>query len=68
MRIIECDRCRKRMEKPERVGYVALNWRDPKTDDIMDRSMTEDLDFCDECMTEIIDFVSRKMNGYPDVL
>ena len=60
MRIIECDRCHKRIEKPDRIGYVALNWRDLKTDALTGENPTEDLDFCDECMDEITAFISRK--------
>ena len=59
MRIIICDRCKKRLENPKKIGYVALNWRDPKTDELAGRSMTEDMDFCDECMDKIANFIQN---------
>ena len=31
MRIIECDRCHKRIENNDEVGYVALDWRSVKS-------------------------------------
>ena len=59
MRLIICDRCKKRLENPKKIGYVALNWRDPKTDELAGRSMTEDMDFCDECMDKIANFIQN---------
>lgn len=47
------------MENPKKIGYVALNWRDPKTDELAGRSMTEDMDFCDECMDKIANFIQN---------
>ena len=66
MRIIECDRCHKRLEKPEKIGYVALNWRDPRTDELAGSSPTEELDFCDECMDAIANFLSGKPEPEPE--
>ncbi len=57
MRLIICDRCKKKLVNPKKIGYVALNWRDPKTDEFAGRPMTEDMDFCDECMDKIANFV-----------
>lgn len=59
MRIIECDRCHKRIKNPKKIGYVGLNWRDPKTDEFAGRSITEDMDFCDECMDKIANFIAN---------
>lgn len=59
MRLIICDRCKKKLVNPKKIGYVALNWRDPKTDEFAGRPMTEDMDFCDECMDKIANFVQN---------
>ena len=57
MRLIICDRCKKKLVNPKKIGYVALNWRDPKTDEFAGRPMTENMDFCDECMDKIANFI-----------
>ena len=59
MRLIICDRCKKKLINPKKIGYVALNWRDPKTDEFAGRPMTEDMDFCDECMDKIANFIQN---------
>lgn len=59
MRLIICDRCKKKLVNPKKIGYVALNWRDPKTDEFAGRPMTEDMDFCDECMDKIANFIQN---------
>lgn len=59
MRLIICDRCKKKLRNPKKIGYVALNWRDPKTDEFAGRPMTEDMDFCDECMDKIANFIAN---------
>lgn len=59
MRLIICDRCKKKLKNPKKIGYVALNWRDPKTDEFAGRPMTEDMDFCDECMDKIANFIAN---------
>lgn len=61
MRIIECDRCHKRITGAQKVGYVGLDQRDVKTGDL-DGGFRDldDWDFCDECMEEIAKFVQMK--------
>lgn len=59
MRLIICDRCKKKLINPKKIGYVALNWRDPKTDEFAGRPMTEDMDFCDDCMDKIANFIQN---------
>lgn len=59
MRLIICDRCKKKLINPKKIGYVALNWRDPKTDEFAGRPMTEDMDFCDDCMDKIANFIQH---------
>ena len=59
MRIIECDRCHKRIESKDEVGYVALDWRSVKSGDLAGSNTLDSWDFCDECMKEITDFVQH---------
>lgn len=59
MRLIICDKCKKKLKNPKKIGYVGLNWRDPKTDEFAGRSITEDMDFCDECMDKIANFIAN---------
>lgn len=61
MRIIICDRCRKRMTQAEKTGYVCLDWRDVKTGDLEGQQVDlSDWDLCDDCMAEIEQFVRMK--------
>jgi hypothetical protein len=66
MRIIECDRCHKRISNDtEKTGYVNLDMRDVRTGDL-DGSREFDLwDLCEECMKEIRDFVKQKSDNKP---
>lgn len=67
MRIIECDRCHKRIEGKDEIGYVALDWRSVKTGDLAGANTLDSWDFCDECMKEITDFVQHMRPAvYPD--
>lgn len=59
MRLIECDRCHKRIESKDEVGYVALDWRSVKSGDLAGSNTLDSWDFCDECMKEITDFVQH---------
>lgn len=61
MRIIECDRCGKRMTQVEKAGYVNLSWRDVK-EGLLEATPNEfdNWDFCEECMDEIHEFVRMK--------
>lgn len=61
MRIILCDRCKKRMTQAKKTGYVNLDWRDVKTGDLEGKpNELDDWDFCEECMAEISEFVRMK--------
>lgn len=59
MRIIECDRCHKRIENKDEVGYVALDWKSIKTGDLAGASTFDNWDLCDDCMKKITDFVQH---------
>lgn len=61
MRLIRCDRCRKEIDPVlvDKIGYVALNWRDLQTDDLEDGNPYEHCDFCPDCMAEIKNFIER---------
>lgn len=63
MRLIECDRCHKRIENKDEVGYVALDWRSVKSGDLAGSNTLDSWDFCDECMKEITDFVQHMRPG-----
>ena len=58
MRIIECDRCHKRLNKDaKKTGYVNLDQRDIKTGGLDGNSEFDDWDICPDCMELIRDFV-----------
>lgn len=57
MRIIECDRCHKRIKGVEKIGSVCLDLQDVKTGDLDGNNEFEGWDICDECMQKIRDFV-----------
>lgn len=67
MRIIECDRCHKRIENNDEVGYVALDWRSVKSGNLAGANALDSWDFCDECMREITDFVQHIKPAVVDV-
>ena len=60
MRIIECDRCHKKVTDPEKVGHVRISWHSARTDELITAAESYDWDFCDECMQEIEEFVRSK--------
>ena len=60
MRIIECDRCHKKVTDPEKVGHVRITWHSARTDELITAAESYDWDFCDECMQEIEEFVRTK--------
>ena len=58
MRVIECDRCHKRINKDARkTGYINLDQRDIKTGELEGNREFDDWDLCDDCMQKIRDFV-----------
>lgn len=61
MRIIECDRCHKRIgNDKEKTGYVNLDMRDARTGELEGNREFEEWDLCDDCLKEIRDFVKMK--------
>lgn len=58
MRIVECDRCHRRIEKGEKIGFVGLGYRDVVTGNRKGDSKLDEWDFCPECMEAIAIFVS----------
>ena len=60
MRIIECDRCHKKVTDPEKVGHVRITWHSARTDELITAAESYDWDFCDGCMQEIEEFVRSK--------
>ena len=58
MRVIECDRCHKRINKDaKKTGYINLDQRDIKTGELEGNREFDDWDLCDDCMKLIRDFV-----------
>lgn len=71
MRVIECDRCHKRINKDARkTGYINLNQRDIKTGELEGNREFDDWDLCDDCMQKIRDFVrmmpTKESSKVPD--
>ena len=58
MRIIECDRCHKRISNDAvKIGYISLDTQDVKTGDLDGKNEFEGWDLCDDCMDKIRDFM-----------
>lgn len=57
MRIIECDRCHRRIVGVASVGYVNIDMRDVRTGRLEGNHDLDSWDFCAECMDEISKFV-----------
>ena len=57
MRIIECDRCHKRIKGTDKTGYINLDHRNIHTGELEGNQEFEDWDLCDDCMKLISDFV-----------
>lgn len=61
MRIIECDRCHKRISNDAvKIGYISFDTQDVKTGDLDGKNEFEGWDLCDDCMAEINEFVRMK--------
>ena len=62
MRIIRCDRCGKEMSwnDVDNVGYVALRWKDIRTDELAGPNPYEDVELCEDCMRSISGFIEQK--------
>ena len=54
MRIIKCDRCGKEIPNGTRIGYIAMNWRAPSDDSLLEDNPYERMDFCPACMETIV--------------
>lgn len=61
MRIIECDRCHKRIKGTDKTGYINLDYRNIHTGELEGNQEFEDWDLCDDCMKLINDFVRIKV-------
>ena len=58
MRVIECDRCHKRISNDAvKIGYISLDTQDVKTGDLDGKNEFEGWDLCDDCMKLIRDFI-----------
>lgn len=59
MRKIICDRCGAEITG-NRIGYVAVNWRETRDDLLMQDNPYEHMDFCECCMLDITFFIDKK--------
>lgn len=59
-RKIICDRCGAEITSRPKLGYIALNYRDPKSGDLLDNNILEESDFCETCMHEITEYIGQK--------
>lgn len=57
MRIIECDRCHKRIKGVEKTGFIGLDYQNIKTGDLDGNNEFDGWDLCEDCMQKIRDFV-----------
>ena len=58
MRVIECDRCHKRINKDARkTGYINLDLRDIGSGELEGNHEFDEWDLCDDCLMQIRDFV-----------
>lgn len=57
MRIIECDRCHKRIKGVSKTGYINLDLRDIGSGELEGNHEFDEWDLCDDCMRLIRDFV-----------
>lgn len=57
MRIIECDRCHKRIKGASKTGYINLDKRDITTGELEGNREFDEWDLCDDCLMQIRDFV-----------
>ena len=57
MRIIECDRCHKRIKGVSKTGYINLDLRDIGPGELEGNHEFDEWDLCDDCLMQIRDFV-----------
>ena len=60
MRIIKCDRCGSVIQDDsDNVGYVAINWREIDTGEMVDDNPFEHWDLCEDCIKAIQTFIQK---------
>lgn len=60
MRIIKCDRCGSVIQDDsDNVGYVAINWREINTGEMVDDNPFEHWDLCEDCIKAIQAFIQK---------
>lgn len=57
MRIIECDRCHKRIKGVSKTGYVNLDLRDIGSGELEGNHEFDEWDLCDDCMRLIRNYI-----------
>lgn len=53
---IVCNRCGK--EISGNIGYIAWNFRDHISREMVDQNIFENCDYCEKCMEEIMEFIT----------
>lgn len=57
MRIIECDRCHKRIKGVSKTGYINLDLRDIGSGELEGNHEFDEWDLCEDCMRLIRNFI-----------
>ena len=57
MRLIECDRCHKRIKGVSKTGYINLDLRDIGSGELEGNHEFDEWDLCEDCIRLIRDFV-----------
>lgn len=62
---IYCNRCKKELDRNNKIGYIALNYRRSYLGDLVGDNQYEDMDFCTECMDALKAFLSETPAEHP---
>lgn len=62
---IYCNRCSKELDRNNKIGYIALNYRQSYQGDFIGDNQYEDMDFCTECMDDLKAFLAESPEEHP---
>lgn len=62
---IYCNRCNKELDRNNKIGYIALNYRQSYRGDFVGDNQYEDMDFCTECMDALKAFLAGTPAEHP---
>lgn len=63
---IYCNRCNKELDRNNKIGYIALNYRQQYLGDFVGDNRYEDMDFCTECMDAFKAFLAEIPAEHPE--